>query len=340
MPGTEHRQRQRAAVVAHRPSGEIIYINDLQMARLFLEGQNRAQDRFDEDRLEARKAAVAASIDAHASLHSITGLTRHNLGAATQAARAALTSEETRVLQRLRRKANNAKHVWHQDEEPTSTADEVVSTPAGSLTPGLPPTAWSPVLVPASTIDQITPQDRDEAPEEAVFPPAGAEPKPRPYKSSKEAEVQTVQQVGRVPTTQEKHDLVCEADYNASVPAEASTDASVVLNIVEIPTVHDVDQYQGISKLQVRNVQHGEDQVAQRPFDILRVKLSEVAAAERTHQQLVEELRATAAAQIQRIARGWSGRRQYFAHLHALVASLQAELAAVTIRHDLHASVA
>ena len=90
-------------------------------------------DSLDTDSSEAyldnRKADIGRAVEAHAALNEINGEQQHNLGQATKVASSAgnIDKLERAVLQRLRKRANRARHVW---PKPMSE-QEATSSPQG-----------------------------------------------------------------------------------------------------------------------------------------------------------------------------------------------------------------
>ena len=75
--------------------------------------------------------AIAAAVEAHSSLNRFSEGPQHNLGLATlaAAARGHVSGDEVRLLQKLRRRANDARHVSPSSKDggrPAAGAIEVL----------------------------------------------------------------------------------------------------------------------------------------------------------------------------------------------------------------------
>eukprot|EP00449_Zooxanthella_nutricula_P031452 CAMPEP_0198495870 /NCGR_PEP_ID=MMETSP1462-20131121/5465_1 /TAXON_ID=1333877 /ORGANISM="Brandtodinium nutriculum, Strain RCC3387" /LENGTH=360 /DNA_ID=CAMNT_0044224671 /DNA_START=67 /DNA_END=1149 /DNA_ORIENTATION=+ len=122
----------RAALVISMGVGHNVYLNEERISFQFLsllEGSIGGATPVD-DRVEAVSHAVAA----HADLNALNGQPSHNLGLSTRLADQLhkLNAPERKALRSLRRKANNAKHVWQPVAEPSLTVM------ASSLEPSAP----------------------------------------------------------------------------------------------------------------------------------------------------------------------------------------------------------
>ena len=80
------------------------------------------EDSCDAD-LQARQQLVSQSLVAHDSLNRLSGRVSHNLGSATQQAAPQLSGDEKRVLTKLRKRANRAKHTWCGGSASSGTPD-------------------------------------------------------------------------------------------------------------------------------------------------------------------------------------------------------------------------
>eukprot|EP00413_Alexandrium_margalefii_P036808 CAMPEP_0204606624 /NCGR_PEP_ID=MMETSP0661-20131031/59197_1 /ASSEMBLY_ACC=CAM_ASM_000606 /TAXON_ID=109239 /ORGANISM="Alexandrium margalefi, Strain AMGDE01CS-322" /LENGTH=247 /DNA_ID=CAMNT_0051617965 /DNA_START=62 /DNA_END=806 /DNA_ORIENTATION=+ len=109
----------RALAVLRRPDGTQVYFNDRELAIKFLTDLCVCSASLATmPDIDSRCAKVSASLAAHRLLDEKNEKDHHCLGLALQAARPHLSCDTWRVLRRLQRDANDAKHSWDSESVP------------------------------------------------------------------------------------------------------------------------------------------------------------------------------------------------------------------------------